>query len=271
MQISYEKINYNVEIKGSGIPVVLLHGFSESIDTFEYLKLKNFKVILIDLIGHGKSDSPISIKYYNLSYLLKAINFIINKVTKEKYILYGYSMGGRIALAYSLIYKDEIHSLILESASYGEYDKVRRKNRRGSDYKLAKNIKVNGIEWFQSYWSKLPIFESQGFIKEEIKDKIKILKLKNNINGLTKSLIGFGQGRVPCVKSEISKLNLNVLYISGSLDEKYNLIGKEFETLNNKVKHITIQYSGHNIHMEKPMDLEIIINNFIRMGEDEQN
>lgn len=271
MKINYDGINYNVGVKGDGLPLIFLHGFSESINTFEhlieYLNLKDFKVILIDLIGHGKTDSPKDMKYYTLNHLLKAINFIVKSVTGDKYILYGYSMGGRIALAYSFIYKDEIRALILESASYGEVDKLKRRNRMLSDYKLAENIKVKGIQWFESYWSSLPIFKSQNLLEEDIKNKIKTLRLKNNADGLSKALIGFSQGRLPCLKNEILKLNLNILYISGELDKKYNTLGEQLANLNSKVKHVTVKSSGHNIHMEKPMDIYIIIKNFIRMGE----
>lgn len=266
MKINSSGINYNVVIKGKGIPFVLLHGFSESMKTFEKLKFQEYKVILIDLIGHGKTDSPKEMKYYTLLHLLKDINFIIHNVTKEKYILYGYSMGGRIALAYSFLYTSEIKSLVLESTSYGEEDKTKRKNRRLSDYKLAKKIKNNGIKWFADYWINMPIFHSQKFLDEEIKNKIKKLKLQNNINGLTRSLVGFSQGKLPALKSKIPSISVKTLYISGELDSKYTLIGEEFELLSSKVKHKIIKAAGHNGHMERPIEIEKIINDFIRMG-----
>lgn len=266
MKINSNGVNYNVIIKGKGIPLVLIHGFSESMKTFEKLKFEEYQVILIDLIGHGKTDSPKEIEYYSLLHLLKDIKFIINTITEEKYILYGYSMGGRIALAYSFVYSNEIKSLVLESTSYGEEDETRRKNRRLSDYKLSRKIKSNGIEWFANYWTSIPIFESQKFLDEEIKNKIRNLKLKNSINGLTKSLVGFSQGRLPALRSKIPEISMKTLYISGELDSKYTSIGKEFELLSSKVKHKIVKFTGHNVHMERPIEVEKIINDFIRMG-----
>lgn len=52
-------IHYNT--KGSGYPIILLHGVFQDMDVFEPLikKLsKNYQVISIDLRGHGLSDTP---------------------------------------------------------------------------------------------------------------------------------------------------------------------------------------------------------------------
>lgn len=266
MKVKCNGINYNVEIKGNGIPVVFLHGFSENLETFNELKLSECKCIYIDLIGHGKTDSPINIKKYKIDNLIKDLHFIISEIIKEKYILYGYSMGGRIALPYVLNYANEVEKLILESSSYGEEDDVKRKERRKSDYLLAKKIKEKGIQWFVYYWTNISIFNSQKLLDDKKREKIANIKLKNNINGLTRALMGFSQGRNPCLKNQVSKIKVKTLYISGELDSKYTSMGKEFEVLNKDVTRVVVKGAGHNIHMEKPLEVEKIIKKFIRMG-----
>lgn len=266
MKVDVNGVKYNVAVRGKGIPLVMLHGFSESMNTFRSINSEEYQVIYIDLIGHGKTDSPKEIKYYNLHHLLKDINFIINRITKEKYVIYGYSMGGRIALAYSFIYSSEIKGLILESASYGETDLIKRKNRRLSDYRLAKKIESNGIKWFVDYWTNIPIFDSQKFLDEETRNEIRDLKFNNNINGLTKSLIGFSQGRLPALKEKIPEIKIKTLYISGELDSKYTSMGQEFKKMNSDITHKIVKSAGHNVHIERPYEVKKIINKFIRMG-----
>ncbi|MCT4687851.1 2-succinyl-6-hydroxy-2,4-cyclohexadiene-1-carboxylate synthase [Vallitalea sp.] len=261
MKIKYDDINYNVEVEGNGIPMVFLHGFSENISTFRYLDCIGYKRIFIDLIGHGKTQSPKDMKYYNVKYLVKAINYIINTITDTKYILYGYSMGGRIALAYAFLYQEELSHLILESSSYGIEDESMRNKRYYSDCRLAEDIRYNGIEWFESYWSNISIFETQKMLKDDVRNAIKKIRLSNNIQGLSNSLIGFSQGRINCLKSELYKLNIGVTFISGELDKKYTSIGEELTELIRNINHVRVESSGHNVHMEKTQSINKLLHN----------
>ncbi|GMQ58854.1 2-succinyl-6-hydroxy-2,4-cyclohexadiene-1-carboxy late synthase [Vallitalea sediminicola] len=260
MKIKYENIICNVEAEGNGIPIVFLHGFSENMSTFRCLDCTGYKKIFIDLIGHGKTQSPKDMKYYDVKYLMKAINHIVKSITDTKYILYGYSMGGRIALAYALEYQDELSHLVLESSSYGIEDESMRKKRFDNDSRLAEDIRHNGIEWFESYWSNISIFETQKMLDEDARNAIKKIRLSNNIRGLSNSLIGFSQGRVNCLRSELYKLNIGVTYVSGELDEKYTSIGEEFTKIIKNINHVRVESSGHNVHMEKTQSINKLLN-----------
>ena len=138
MFIEVEKIKYHIEVKGEGKPIICLHGFSENLGTWEVIKLHEHQLILIDLIGHGKSDKPKLFKYYSLKVMIKHLNMIISKLGLKRYSMLGYSMGGRIALAYALNYPKEIDNLILENASYGEVGFLNRLKRRRNDVTYQK-------------------------------------------------------------------------------------------------------------------------------------
>ena len=49
MFIKIENIKYNIEVKGSGKPIICLHGFSESISTWEFIKINGHQLILIEI------------------------------------------------------------------------------------------------------------------------------------------------------------------------------------------------------------------------------
>ncbi|QUH30464.1 2-succinyl-6-hydroxy-2,4-cyclohexadiene-1-carboxylate synthase [Vallitalea guaymasensis] len=268
MKIKYKDINYNVEVEGDGIPIVFLHGYSENMSTFRYLDCTGYKRIFIDLIGHGKTQSPKDMKYYNVKYLIKAINYIVKSITDTKYIFYGYSMGGRMALAYALEYQEELSHLILESSSYGIEDQSIRDKRYYNDCRLAEEIRHNGIEWFESYWSNILIFKTQKMLGEDARNTIKKIRLSNNIIGLSNSLIGFSQGRVNCLRNELYKLNIGVTYISGEIDKKYTSIGEELTKLIRNIKHVRVKSSGHNVHMEKTQSINKLLNE-IRLSHSE--
>lgn len=252
MFVKIDNIKYHLHIKGEGKPIICLHGFSENLSTWNQLELEGYKLILIDLIGHGKSDKPISRKYYKVKVMIKHLNNIINYLGYKKYSMLGYSMGGRIALTYSLTYPNEIEELVLESVSYGECGFLNRLKRRKNDKKLAENIVENGIQWFDEHWSNLSIFDSQKQLPQPIKDDIKRRRLCNEAHGLANTLIKSGQGKFPCLKNKLVNLSMPILYISGEYDYKYRQVGNRFENYVPNIKHITLKGVGHNTHIEKP-------------------
>ena len=96
------KINYLN--KGNGRNLVYIHGFLGSSWLYEaqvdYFS-KNYRVIAIDHLGHGKSDKPES-ESYELEELAHYLDQILSKIIgDEKIILHGHSMGGFIAQIYA--------------------------------------------------------------------------------------------------------------------------------------------------------------------------
>ena len=61
MNYDIDGIRYHVDEIGDGFPLVLLHGFTGDSTTwkpFYQQWSQDRKLIAIDIIGHGKSDSP---------------------------------------------------------------------------------------------------------------------------------------------------------------------------------------------------------------------
>jgi len=104
--------------KGSGTPLILLHGNGEDSSYFvhqiEYFS-KKYRVIAIDTRGHGASprgSAPFTITQFSED--LK--NFMDNHSIKKAHIL-GFSDGGNIALTFALKYHERIEKLILNGAN----------------------------------------------------------------------------------------------------------------------------------------------------------
>ncbi|NLI92733.1 MAG: 2-succinyl-6-hydroxy-2,4-cyclohexadiene-1-carboxylate synthase [Peptococcaceae bacterium] len=263
MWMAIENVKYHLEIKGEGKPFVCLHGFSENLSTWEFINIEGRQMILIDLIGHGESDKPFSGKVYYWKNVIRHLHQLIQQLDLYQYSLLGYSMGGRIALAYTLAYSGEIDKLILESASYGECGLINRFKRRRNDTILAKNIRQNGIEWFNRYWSGLDIFATQTQSPQDVIRQIHERRLQNAPHALANTLYGSGQGTFPCLKNQISGLTMPVLYINGEYDRKYVQAGLEFKKLNPNIHHEIIKGVGHNTHIEDPQAFSEVLKNFL--------
>lgn len=103
------------EIAGAGQPVVLIHGFSLDTrmwdDQYEELA-KKYQVIRYDLRGFGKSAMPVEGELYAHEEDLKAL---LTYLHIEKPILVGLSLGGRIAINYTITYQN-VKALVLADA-----------------------------------------------------------------------------------------------------------------------------------------------------------
>ncbi|MCX6151716.1 MAG: 2-succinyl-6-hydroxy-2,4-cyclohexadiene-1-carboxylate synthase [Ignavibacteriales bacterium] len=247
--------------------ILFLHGFTGSCKDWNDIIPKlpsEFQVITIDLIGHGKSDSPQVISHYTSDAITSQIHAIIQKLSLTEIILIGYSMGGRAALWYTVTHPEKVNGLILESTTPGIIDEKLRSERKNNDERLAEFIEKEEVEKFVDYWMSLPLFASQRQLKQEILEKIRNDKLNNRKTGLANSLRGFGQGVMPHLWSKLEHINCNVLLITGQLDKKFSDINSLMASSLSNVNHQIVSNAGHNVHLEKPEVFVSLINSFIK-------
>jgi len=259
-------LNSNSANQASFKNVILLHGFTGSSKDWEEIIPRlspNYNYYTIDLIGHGNSDSPSDNEFYNTASLIEQLREFAVKITKDKFVLIGYSMGGRAALSYSIKYPGSIAGLILESTTAGIKDEEEKIERIKKDEELAEFIKNHSIEEFIDYWMNLDIFDTQKRFANSKLTVIKNSKINNSKIGLSNSLKGFGAGIMPNYFDELKNLNFKTLLITGDLDEKFILINNEMVNLFPSAKHTSLKNSGHNTHLETPDAFIKTVNNFL--------
>jgi len=113
------KVHYRDEGNRNGKPLVLVHGFSASLHTWEpwVERLKDdYRIISIDLPGHGLTRNPPPEKM-NVPYFSEAVGELVSKLGADKYVLVGNSMGGATAWQFALSRQECIDGLVLIAAS----------------------------------------------------------------------------------------------------------------------------------------------------------
>ncbi|MEX6216591.1 MULTISPECIES: alpha/beta hydrolase [Mammaliicoccus] len=104
-------IHYNT--KGSGYPIILLHGVFQDMDVFEPLikKLsKNYQVISIDLRGHGLSDTPHDSRVDDY---ISDIQQLLNALFINSAYVIGLELGATIATGLTYKNPDLINGVVL--------------------------------------------------------------------------------------------------------------------------------------------------------------
>lgn len=229
MHFPVNESHYWYEIHGEGIPVVMLHGFTGTADTWSNFIAnwqQGLQIITIDLPGHGKTRTHSAKTMEECCYDLKQL-FQFLKL--DKFHLLGYSMGGRTALSFAVLFPEMIQTLILESASPGLAAKEERNERIEKDQSLAKKIENEGIQSFVDFWEDIPLFLSQKNLSKEAQQAIRSERLSQNEHGLAQSLRQMGTGSQPSWWNELDQFEKPVLLLAGEYDEKFIFINKLME------------------------------------------
>jgi 2-succinyl-6-hydroxy-2,4-cyclohexadiene-1-carboxylate synthase len=270
MFIKYSNIQLNIETiinnESSGDSAFFLHGFTGCAKDWVpvvYLLDKKYNYYLVDLVGHGKSDSPKENYYYFIDSIVNQLKEIILSLSNSKIILAGYSMGGRIALNFALQNASLLKGLILESCTWGIGEENLRKERVIQDEKLAEFIENNSIDKFIDYWMNIDLFNTQRRFSNEMLGQIREHKLENNRAGLANTLRCSGTGIMKPLFNNIKDIHEKTLLISGGLDSKFTDINAEMVKLFTDAKHKIIKNAGHNTHLEEPQKFIDEINKFL--------
>jgi len=246
--------------------LVLLHGFTGSASNWEGLftdlAMPGWRIIALDMLGHGQSSAPDDPERYSMEHCRSDILAALQAlgVRPGQAVLLGYSMGGRIALytAFSRFFR----ALILESALPGIADPRDRERRRLSDNALAASIEREGIASFVEHWEKLPLFASQSNLPVEQQETLRRQRLQNRATGLANSLRGVGTGAQPALHAQLPTLDLPVLLIAGELDAKFCTIVREMaRDLPHATVHI-VPGAGHTVHLEQPATFAQLVTRF---------
>lgn len=113
-------IHYHVE--GEGPPLVLQHGLTSSIQNwyaygFVAELSQEYRLILVDARGHGRSGKPHEPEAYDLKLRVNDVLAVMDDLGTAKAHYLGYSMGGRIGFGIMRYALDRFYSLIIGGMS----------------------------------------------------------------------------------------------------------------------------------------------------------
>lgn len=103
----------NFKIYGSGDPIIILHGFMGSLDnwqTFAKQLAEDYMVITVDQRNHGKSPHDDDFSYDLMAEDLKEL---MEAEWIHKAVIMGHSMGGKVAMKFTMLYPEMVEKLIV--------------------------------------------------------------------------------------------------------------------------------------------------------------
>jgi 2-succinyl-6-hydroxy-2,4-cyclohexadiene-1-carboxylate synthase len=235
--------------------IVLLHGFLGSGADFYELTAQltsHFACLLIDLPGHGQSNLSDEAIYSMPATALLVVK-LLDELQLQHVYLYGYSMGGRLALYLAIHHKTTIRKTLLESASPGLHNDGDRAVRQQQDNALANQLEQMTQADFQDFlqhWYAQPLFQS---LRQHPRfSQILGQRSLNQPRYLAKSLRQMGTGTQPSLWQALAQHDRPLHLVTGGLDQKFVTLQAEMQHICPVATSCVIQQAGHNLHLENP-------------------
>jgi len=204
--------------------------------------------VLVDLPGHGRHVGVTDPHHFSIESVFETI---ADASGGELVDLVGYSMGGRMALAYAATFPGRVGRLVLESASPGLATEAERTERRASDEDLARRLAEDGVEAFVDFWEELPLFESQHSLPDHVRAGQRARRLLNDPASLAASLRGLGTGSQPSYWEALHSLPVPTLVMAGQGDPKFVEIAREMAQCIPDAELAVVEGAGHAVHLER--------------------
>lgn len=257
----------NLATYGAGPPLLLLHGFTGSAAGWR-AHAEQFAahatVVAVDLLGHGESDAPADPARYRMERCIEDLRSILDLLGLQRSAVLGYSMGGRVALGFTLAHSERVDRLILESASPGPPDAQARSARMESDEAVAARIEREGLPAFVRYWESLPLFASQARLPEADRQALRAARLGNNAIGLAASLRGLGVGAQRPYWEQLGQIRRPTLVLVGRQDPTYVDIGRAMAGAIPGARLEIVPDAGHTVHLEQPAEFDRVVVDFLK-------
>ncbi len=211
-----------------------------------------------DLPGHGGTPLTAGVQSYAawvqwLADWLDARHIATGAVV-------GYSLGGRVALAFAAAFPQRVRALALVSAHPGLTNAAQRQARRREDSARAEAIRSRGLAAFLETWYRLPLF---GVTAEAQRQALVARRSQQQAEAMARVVAEMSPGRQPPLWEALARLPFPVAYIAGAADAKYAALAATVAQRAPQVQRFLIPQAAHMVPLDAPQALADILAAFL--------
>ncbi len=224
------RMHYRDEGQQGGPTLLLVHGFSASLHTWEAWVSDlgdSFRVVSLDLPGHGLTRAPAGYEPTIEGYRDIVAEFARSQ-NLERFTLAGSSMGGNIAWQYALAHPEQLDALILVDASGWEETRADL-SEEPQIFKLLRNPTLGpllrGLDNTRLVRQGLEAsFADQSLVDEAMVSRyVELSRAPGHRDILVQITLGYGE-RNYATPERLAPLQMPVLILQGAQD---NLVPPE--------------------------------------------
>lgn len=245
IEVNHKKINY--EMIGTGETIFFVHGWGgtiESLRKISDLASKNFRTVVLDLPGFGKSDDPDS--GWGIEEYGKLLKDFLQKLKIDNIIYFGHSFGGSLGIYLASHYTTSIKKLILCNSAY---------KRTG---KVSKSAKL-----FNIFFRILPLPAGLKLLTKKV--IYKIFFPNSDLMKFPHLEPNFKKIMTQDMTSYLEKIKAPTLILWGKNDQDTPLIyAEELKSKIKNAKLLVFPDANHSLPLKEPKAVYEKIHNFLK-------
>ena len=251
--VNIDNLEINYKTWGEGTPVLALHGWGGSLESYEKLGKElssmGFKLIVPDLPGFGKSEKPS--RPWGVAEFAAFARFFAKSQGLRDFYLFGHSFGGGIAIKWTFWDTSNIKGLILCGVAVVRNKKTLKKvlfkyatkaGKKTLSFGFLKGIRKISKKMLYKVAREHNYEEMEGVMKETFQNVVK--------EDLT---------------DKLPKIKLSTLVVWGK-DDTYTPLA-EGKLVHDKIKNskmVVFDDARHGVHLQQPKKLAGAMRDWIR-------
>ena len=268
MKAAINDIDISYQDIGEGLPVIFIHAFPLNQRMWdhqvEFLK-NSCRVITLDLRGFGESDAPAA--QYSLADMASDVRGLMKRLSIDKAVLAGLSMGGYISMAFYREYPEAVLGLVLSDTRTSADTEEGRARRFAS----AEKAEREGAAAIASDMVPVLLGRTSLESRPEVVERVKLMVESNRSHGVAAAQ----RAMADRLNSErlLASVNFPVLLICGAEDTLSP--PEEMEAMRQSIPGSSLKVidgAGHLPNIEQPDRFDEILLEFIarqpRFGSD---
>jgi 2-succinyl-6-hydroxy-2,4-cyclohexadiene-1-carboxylate synthase len=249
-----------VEVRGSGPPLVLLHGFTQTARLWGpcgHALAEEATLVGIDLPGHAGSDAVRADLPTTAHLVGEAVRATVGEDPCD---LLGYSLGARVALQVAVGGHMHLGRMVLIGATGGMEDPQARQRRRVADEAMADALESSGdVDAFIARWVSGPMFARLGASAQPEERR------RNSAAGLASSLRLAGTGTQEPLWPDLGAVTTPVLALAGTDDNRFSAHALRLARLLPDAVAALIPGGGHAVHLAQPATTTRLIRHWLSL------
>lgn len=225
------------EVHGEGPVILLTHGYSATSQMWEgqiEALSRDHKLVIWDMRGHGRSDSPDDPALYSEPATVADMAALLDEVGAERAIVGGLSLGGYMSLAFHRVHPDRVRALLIIDTGPGYKNDEARAGWNATSLKTADRYEREG----------LAVLESGSAERRQARHQ--------SAKGLALAARGMLTQRDAAVISSLPEIRVPSIVIVGSEDTPFLAASDYMAARIPGARKVVIEGAGHAANIDRP-------------------
>lgn len=245
--IDRDGVQIYYEVHGSGPAILLSHGYSATsamwagqIDALR----KSHKLIIWDMRGHGKSDSPANPAEYSETLTTGDMAALLDEVDAPAAVIGGLSLGGYMSLSFNVAFPHRVRALMLFDTGPGYRSDSGREGWNRIAAQRAKELETKG----------LAALGTSGEVA------VSRHKSAQGLAHAARGMLAQTDGRV---MASLPEIRVPTLVLVGALDQPFLAATDYMAGKIPGATRIVIDGAGHASNIDRPREFNAAVTEFL--------